>query len=324
MRQPASYPDKPERIEEIETHMSWVFLSRDYAYKMKKPVRYPFLDFSTLEGRHRDCDQELRLNHRLAPDVYLDVVPLIVQAEGDLALAGRGKPVEWLVKMRRLPADRMLDHMIRHHAVNEADVRNIGMLLAHFYLRSSPIEIDPSEYRHRYRDEIRANLQELARPNYDLLAQVITSVCAAQLRFLAEQAAAFDARVQAGRIVEAHGDLRPEHICLEDPPVIIDCLLSKREFRLLDPVDELAFFAMECERLGAESIGGVIREIYVRVTGDQVAEALWNFYKGYRACVRAKISAWHLDDPDVHDSAKWIERAKAYLHLAQKYAPVWH
>lgn len=319
LKQPATYPHTPTRIDTIETHMSWVFLADEYVYKLKKPVRYSFLDFSTVEARRRDCEAELRLNRRLAPDVYLDVVPLILGADGNARLGGVGQVLDWLVHMRRLPADRMLDHAIRHHAVDEDALRRAALRLADFYKGSPPIRMEPSEYRRRFDNDIRDNLLDLTQPRYGMPMELCRRIASAQILFLQQCPELLDERVRAGRIIEAHGDLRPEHVCLRLEPVFIDCLEFNREFRILDAADELAFLAMECERLGAPDVGQVFLDTYRHVTGDHPPEDLLHFYKSYRACLRAKIAVWHLDDPTVAEPAKWSKLGMDYLRLADDY-----
>lgn len=317
LKRPASYPDKLRQIEAVETHMSWVFLTDNYAYKLKKPVRYEFLDFSTVDARHHDCDEEVRLNRRLARDVYIGTVPLMASERGDMRLGGEGTAVDWLVKMRRLPRGRMLDHAIKNRVVSEVGITNTAMVLANFYKDSPPIEIAPSEYRQRFEADIHANLRELTIPAYGLPVDRVPSVCAAQLEFLKGASELFDRRVREGRIIEAHGDLRPEHICLEPEPVIIDCLEFKREFRILDPADELSFLVMECERLGAPAfVDRLIMETYSQITGDTPPKKLLHFYKSYRAGLRAKLAVWHLREPKVQDASKWLTLARQYLDMA--------
>ena len=321
LRQPDSYPEKPRQVESVQTHMSWVFLTDRYAYKLKKPVRYDSLDFSTVDARHYDCNEEVRLNGRLAPDVYLGTVPLTVNPSGEMELDGQGTAVEWLVQMRRLPAERFLDQAIRKHVVRETDIIQVASALANFYKRSPPIEIAPDEYTQRFEADIYANLRELTLANYGLTLDLVAGVCAAQMEFLKREFNLFDVRVSEGRIIEAHGDLRPEHICLEESkPVIIDCLEFKREFRILDPADELAFLALECERIGAPAfVPRLLFDQYRRITGDAPKESLLQFYMSYRASLRAKLAIWHLREPQVHDAIKWHQLAKQYLDLAARH-----
>ncbi|HEX5082326.1 MAG TPA: hypothetical protein VFY40_09780 [Blastocatellia bacterium] len=303
--------------------MSWVFLTDKHAWKLKKPVRRDFLDFSTLEARRRDCEEELRLNRRLAADVYYDTAPLTVDSQGDMRLAGDGETIDWLVKMRRLPADLMLDQAIANRTVSAADARKIGALLARFYMRSLPVEMTAAEYRKRLTDNLHANQRELENPAYAMPADLLESITRAQLGFLEQEGELLDRRAQNGKIIEAHGDLRPEHICLEREPVIIDCLEFNRDFRILDTVSELAFLALECERLGAPQIGDLILDTYSDETGDRPPVQLLAFYKSYHACLRAKIAVWHLKDHGINDTVKWTGRAKHYLHLAACGVPVY-
>lgn len=315
---PESYPEPTAVVEPVETHMSWVFLTERHAWKLKKPVRSQYLDFSTESARRLDCEEELRLNRRLSDGVYLEVVPLTADPEERLRIGGGGRPVDWLVKMRRLPAARMLDRMIRDRTVDAGDMRRAIERLAQFYRESTAIAITPDAYRARFAAEIAGNRRELAAPSYGLPAALIDSVCARQQAFLDRRPELFDARVRAGRIVEAHGDLRPEHMCLEPRPQIIDCLEFSRELRVLDAADELGFLALECERLGAPALGAVIFATYAAVTGDAPPEALVRFHQSHRACVRAKIAIRHLDDPALRGQTRWTAQALDYLRLAEE------
>jgi aminoglycoside phosphotransferase family enzyme len=309
-----TYPEHPTRIAAIETHMSWVFLTGRHAYKLKKPVRYEFLDFSTIEARRYDCEEELRLNRRLAPDVYLEIVPLT--ADGAMRIGGTGEIVDWLVKMRRLPAGGTLQDAIRNGTWTDNDIRRVAGLLGHFYNNAARVEIGFAEYRERFHRDIRANLAELANPAHRLPAGQVQRVHAAQLDFLERRKDLFDARVRERRIVEAHGDLRPEHVYLGPEPLITDCLEFNLQFRTLDPADELAFLAMECDRLGAPAIGPLLFGAYRDITGDRPPDALVRFYKGVRACLRAKLALWHLREPVVREPQKWPALAADYLRLA--------
>jgi aminoglycoside phosphotransferase family enzyme len=317
LRKPESYPEAPSRVETIETHMSWVFLTERYAYKLKKPVRYDFLDFSTIEARHADCTAELSLNRRLAPDVYLEMVPLMLDTEGRLHLDEWGEAIDWLVKMRRLPGERMLDRLIGTGGVEPGDIRRLAQLLVAFYRGCPPLEITAQQYRQQLQANVQTNRHELMLPAYGLPPYQIEAIHAAQLGFLQHEAGLFEQR--AGRVVEGHGDLRPEHVCLEASPVVIDCLEFKREFRILDAADELAFLAMECERLGAPQVGRMVFDTYTAITGDTPPPKLIDFYKSCRACLRAKLAVWHTRDHEVPDHAKWLGRAREYLALAEAY-----
>jgi len=320
LKRPESYPDRPRKVEFLETHMSWVFLTENYAYKLKKPVRNEYLDFSTVDARHHDCEEEIRLNRRLARDVYIGIVPLTADAERNILIGGNNTAVDWLVKMRRLPTEKMLDYEIKTQTVNKAEIARFALMLARFYKKSPPIEISLSEYKQRFELEIQDNLRVLTIPEYGLPIDLPPEVCAAQLDFLKRKSELFSRRVQERRIIEAHGDLRPEHICLEAEPLIIDSLEFKRKFRILDPADELSFLALECERLSAPPfVNNVIFETYNRITGDTPEEHLVKFYKSCRAGLRAKLAIRHLQFPEIPDISKWRNLAKIYLDMAKSH-----
>jgi len=316
---PRTYPDPPARIESIETHMSWVFLTATHAYKMKKPVRYAYLDFGTLAAREWNCREELRLNQPLAPDVYLDVVPLAMEPTGTVRLEGAGTTVEWLVKMRRLPANRMLDRLIREQNLDPHDIERLAQLLVAFYRAAAPVDMNGADYRAQFAHTIALNRSVLGLARYALPPELVAAPHDALAHALVAASAMLDRRTVERRIVEGHGDLRPEHVCLEPRPVIFDRLEFKREFRLLDAVDELSFFAMECERLGAARVGRLLLERYRALTGDRPTEPLRLFYSAHRACVRARLAILHIDELPPGAGTAWRERALAYLRLAQEY-----
>lgn len=320
LKDPRAYPQHPTRVGAIETHMSWVFLTDAYAYKLKKPARHAYLNFTTLAAREWSCREELRLNQALAPGVYLDVVPLVTDAAGEMYIERDGEVVEWLVKMRRLPAERMLDHLIRAHEATPFDIERLAHVLVAFYRESSPVALSAADYLARYRQMIAENERVLSASRYALSTLPVRKVHEALARTLKRRADMFARRVLERRIIEGHGDLRPEHACLEARPVIFDRLEFNRELRIIDPVEEISFLAMECERLGAAFVGQVLVDAYVRATGDNPPEALRRFYMAHRACVRARLAALHIDDLPPPSWAKWLATAADYLRIAEGYA----
>lgn len=317
LRQPAAYECGNDEVVVEETHMSWVFLVGKRAYKLKKPVCYSYLDFSTVEARARDCREEVRLNRRLAPDVYLGVVPLTVASGGGLSIGGNGVPVDWLVVMRRLPRERMLDRALSGGHVDREEVIAVADALCDFYRGATRADISPEEYVAQFRREQEKNREVLTDTAFDLDgARIADTLCLVD-DVLANDAALLMARVEAGRVVEGHGDLRPEHVCLNTPPVIIDCLEFNRELRLVDPVDELMFLGLECKRLGDGWIGATLFERYSARLGDAPPTALLDFYWRYRACLRARLSLVHILERDTRAPGKWLPLARQYLALAE-------
>lgn len=320
LRRPESYPEHTAAVEVVATHMSCVFLTDNHAYKMKRPVRFDYLDFSTLEARYRDCLEEVRLNRRLARDVYLGLTSITARPDGGLTLGGDGEVVEWLVKMRRLPRARMLDQVIQRSEVQADDIRRCARVLVEFYRRALPVALEGDEYRGRLENSIHANHLALSDPLFSLDAASIERIATCQLGMLNSAAELFDRRVGEGRIVEGHGDLRPEHVCLGAEPLFIDCLEFNREFRIVDPVDELGHLALECEFAGATAIGEVLFATYREESGDDPPARLIDFYRSCRAMLRAKLSIWHVRDHEAREHGKWTARAHRYLRLAERYA----
>ncbi len=312
---PEAYSPQPTHVDIVETHMSYVFLAGAFAYKLKKPVRQEQLDFTTLERRRYYCSEEVRLNRRLADDVYLGAIPLTQERDGTLALGGAGETVDWMVHMRRLPAAHMLDAIMARRPVHAREVDEIARRLADFYAQAPALSIAPQVLRERLARGLHTDLEELVRPEFGLNRERIERVVQQQRAFLAERAALFDVRARAGRIVEGHGDLRPEHMCLFPPAAIIDCLEFCEELRQVDPADELSFLALECTRLGQPHVGQWFLEVYTRTTGDAPPSDLLHFYRNYRALRRAKIAVWRLKDSAVRDRERFASKARRYLEL---------
>jgi aminoglycoside phosphotransferase family enzyme len=300
--------------------MSVVFLTERHAYKLKKPVRYEFLDFSTLAARRFDCEEEWRLNQTLAPGVYLGVVPLAVDDAGTPRLEGQGEVMEWLVKMRRLPASHMLDRRLRSGTLDRSELTVLAVRLAEFYGSCRVEVLTTADYLERLRQDMDANGTVLAEPAFGFSTGLINELQTAQRGFLERQTPLFEQRVREGRIVEGHGDLRPEHVCLLDPPVVFDCLEFNRRLRIVDPLDELAFLAMECERLGADFVGPELFRVYASRRGDPAPAALIDYYKCTRACMRARLSLLHTRELPRSGWARWQALAHDYLMLAHAYS----
>lgn len=311
----AAYPAAVRRVTCRETHMSFVFLTEDKVYKLKKPVRFPYLDFSTLDRRETACRAELCLNRRLAPDVYLDVVPLVLTSTG-LAIGGRGQVVDWLVVMRRLEEKCALDRAIEEDRVEPRQVARVVRLLGRFYRHAEhPIVSVPAQLSMLHLNAVTDGWQLLDR-RYGLPAGPVLKIMHAQLRFLDRRAGIMAARVAHRRIVDGHGDLRPEHIWLCDGVRIIDCLEFNARLRVVDPVDELSYLSLECERLGAAWVGDAIQRGVLRALNDDPPPELALFYRCHRAALRARLSVAHLLEPYPRTPEKWRPRALSYLKIA--------
>lgn len=313
--QAGSYRPAAREVIRHETHMSEVFLVDDRVYKLKKPVRFPYLDFSTLARREAACRAELRLNRRLAPDVYREVVPL-VRTETGFAIGGPGAAVDWLVVMNRLDGAQMLDRVIAETRLQRWQLDRLAAALVQFYRRAAAVLMPPATYLAQLRRDLAYNRRILLDPRFALPAGLVRSIDAVQRRFLVERQAAIVQRVRTRRIVDGHGDLRPEHIWLGDPVRIIDCLEFNAPLRMVDPLDEIAFLCLECDRLGAAWAGAYLRRRVEHALRDGPIDELFLFYRCRRATLRARLAIAHLLEAAPRLPEKWPPLARVYLQLA--------
>jgi len=316
LSQPEAYGGEVAQVEVRETHMSWVFLTERHVYKLKKPVTYPHLDFSTIEKRRRNCEAEVRLNRRLAEDVYLGIMPLRRDARG-LHLDGEGEVVDWLVHMVRLPEADMLDQRIADGRLERARIEKLANFLADFYART-PAETDEAYLDHLAREQpINRSVLELPELGFrETAAPLLDAVD----RAIDDLRPALEARIAAGCMVEGHGDLRPEHVCLNDSPKIIDGLEFNRRMRIIEPFDEVNYLGLECEMEGAAWVRPVLLEVLARRIDQRPGPALMALYGTFRMLLRARLSAAHLLEDHIRKPDKWRPQTFAYLALAEREA----
>jgi aminoglycoside phosphotransferase family enzyme len=316
LSRPDAYAHPVDAVVLRETHMSWVFLAGDRVYKLKKPVRFPYLDFSTLERREAACRAEVSLNRRLAPDVYIGVAPLAV-CDGGLSLGGTGRIADWLVVMRRLDEAWDLEQVLRDGRLEKPQLDRLAATLVHFYRRARPVPVSPGAHAREWTESVAANRRVLVDPRLGLPPAPIRRIDRIQRRFVAEHRGLLEMRVRRHRVVDGHGDLRPEHIWLNSEIRIIDGIEFNARLRAVDPFDEIAFLDLECERLGAAWAGQHIKTRVGRGLNDHdLPPALYHFYRCYRATLRARLAIAHLAEPRPRTPEKWPRLARAYLAIA--------
>jgi aminoglycoside phosphotransferase family enzyme len=296
--------------------MSWVFLTKDRVFKLKKPVRFSYLNFSTPAAREAACKEELRINQVLAPDVYLRVAALTRAANGRYALDGVGQTHDWLVVMRRLPAADMLDARLRSGGLTREQVEKLVPVLAGFYADAPSGDIGPDEYVNRFHRQLELDREIVLAAHFSIDHERATAMMEGLGNALERLASKLRARVEAGRIIEAHGDLRPEHICLCDPIRLIDRLEFDRRLRLLDPIEELSFLGMECAVAGAPWIGPLVTAGVMKALGDSACAELVHLHWALRASLRARLSLAHLLDEHPREPARWAPQAERHLDQA--------
>ncbi|MFO1393050.1 MAG: hypothetical protein U1F09_04710 [Steroidobacteraceae bacterium] len=318
--EPASLADKVAHLKRlvgsgdatIETHFAWIFLVGDRALKLRKPVRRDTMDYSTIAARHADAEDDVRLNRRLAPGVYLRVVPLVRRADGTLTAGGSGETVDWLVEMRRLDRTLFLDVMLARGAVRPAALDDVAGLLAGFYAAAEPAITGPGQLGARLAAQVAANA--LAIESLDVAKS--RGLATLQSAAIAALAAELDARARDGCVVEGHGDLRPEHVLLSSPPLIIDCLEFDRDLRILDRAEELCVLELECARIGHAAAGRRLLDACLAKLGDEPSARLLDLYRSHRAARKAKIYIWRSAEPDGGTPDEWRARAADYLETA--------
>ena len=319
---PETYPHHPQKIELVQTQMSFVFLAGDYVYKVKKPVDLGFLDYTTLEKRHFFCQQELVLNRRLCPDVYLEVVP-IVESGGQINIGGKGEVIEYAVKMRQLPRERMMDKLLPLGKVTEEMVITVAAKLAAFHdkARTGP-EISVYGELTTITTNTDENFTQTEKYiDISIPAQRYHRINAYTDNFVKANTPLFQKRLKKGRIKDCHGDLHAAHVCFSDGIQIYDCIEFNDRFRYADVASEIAFLAMDLDRYQRADLSRAFVNAYVRLSRDEELLQLLNFYKCYRAYVRGKVTSFMLDDPYILETEKTnvLAAARMYFGLAESY-----
>jgi aminoglycoside phosphotransferase family enzyme len=317
LRAVANHKDTPRRITVIETHFAWIFLSRRFAWKLRKPLRHASMDYRTLHQRRRGCAAEVTLNQRLAPGVYLDVVPLTMAHSGRLRLGGSGRPVDYLVKMRRLAAASMLDVVLQRRSLRGGEVAALLDALGRFFRTARQRPLPDGDYLtqlRRGRSACRRSLLACT-PGLTALIERVDLLQRAAHKALRQELAA-----RGAHLVDGHGDLRPEHVCLRPRIAVIDCIEFEPELRRLDPLEELAFLALEMGRQGHAAMAWAMLRQYRDIHAPAASDALLHFYMSHRALVRATLSAWHIGDPQFPDPRPWRRRTRSYLRDAARHA----
>lgn len=322
--EPSSYPHRPSAVKHLQTHISDIFIAPPYVYKVKKPVNLGFLDFSALEKRKHFCSEEVELNRRLCPGVYLGVEQITL-GDGKLSLGGQGEAVEYAVRMRELPESGFLLNMLRDGGIGEEDLRRISRKLVDFYL-SQPRSEEVTVYG--LPERIRVNIDENLSLSRRFAGITITqsaydALCYYNERFFAKNRGLFLKRMEDGFIKDCHGDLHLGNICLNrDGICIYDCIEFNERFRYIDTASDIAFLAMDLDYNGFHGLSHFIVDETARAMDDPGIYGVIDFYKCYRAFVRGKVESIKAFEPEVPEDEKEesLENAGRYFRLALRYA----
>jgi len=317
-----AYPESPQRVELVQTQMSFVFLTDDYVYKVKKPVDLGYLDYTTLEKRRFYCHREVELNQRLCPDAYLGVVP-ITKDRDNISIEGKGKAIEYAVKMRRLPQEAMMDVLLAKTQVSPQMVVGVAQKLAEFHQRAET-NADISVFGDL--DTITQNTEENFSQTEKYIGHTISQeqyhrIMNYTRAFIKKNTSLFHKRMAEGRIRDCHGDLHAAHICFSNDICIYDCIEFNDRFRYCDVASEVAFLAMDLDHHRRTDLSQSFVDAYVAASQDSELLELLNYYKCYRAYVRGKVEGFKLDDPYIskEEKVRVLAVARQYFELAESY-----
>jgi aminoglycoside phosphotransferase family enzyme len=322
---PAAYDDAAGKIEIIQTHISYVFLTRKFVYKVKKAVNLGFLDFTTLEKRRFYCEKEVELNRRLCRDMYLEVVP-INKLDSFIKVKGEGETVEYAVKMKRMPKDRMMNSLLEKSQVDKKLIDRIARIVADFH---SKAETSARTSKFGSLAIIKGNWNENYEQTREFVDRTISPadfnfILARIDAFIEQNKAFFEKRMADGRVRDCHGDIHSGNIFVTNGIYIFDAIEFNERFRYSDVASDIAFLAMDLDYKERTDLSNFLVEKYVEYSGDQELLRLLPFYKCYRAYVRGKVTSFKLEDPNVSSKDKKAaeKEAKTYYKLASTYAKI--
>lgn len=317
LQKPETYDVPVDLIAVRETHTAMVFLTADHAYKLKKPVRLPYLDFSTLKARRHFCEEEVRLNRELAGDIYIRTRPLAPDKSNRVCIGGTGRAIDWLVEMLRLPEDDMLDRRLATHAhVSIGEIQTLADHLADFYRRQQLRQRNGDAYLGHLLRESTTNREHLQDMRRHLDGAYSDELVSGAVQSVEEHVPEIKDRIAKSLVVEGHGDLRAEHVCLLPVPVVFDRLEFDASMLFVDIYDEINYLGLECDWLGAGWIRGVLLRRMENMIGFPPSAGLLSAYGCFRLLLRARLSIDHLLDRHPRTPEKWPIQAKRYLRAA--------
>ncbi len=320
--QPNAYLEETGKIELVQTHISFVFLTKNHVYKVKKAVNFGFLDFSTLDKRRFFCEKELELNRRLCPEIYLEVVS-INKSDG-IKVKGSGETVEYALKMKRLPQERIMTVLLKEDKVDKKTIDAIAQKVAQFHSQAQTnseisefgsLKIVKTNWDENFAQTIKYINQTISKADYDFMQNRING-------FMDNNKALFEQRISDKRVRDCHGDLHSGNIFLTDKICIFDAIEFNDRFRYSDVASDVAFLAMDLKKKKKSSLADYFITQYLAYSKDAQLKQMLPFYKCYRAYVRGKVISFKLDDPNIKSEEKnaAIKEASAYFRLAADYA----
>ncbi len=320
---PEIYPDHPQTIKFIETHISLLFLTGNHVYKLKKSVDFGFLDFTSLEKRKYYCEQEVKLNRRLSPSIYLGVVR-ITKEGNQILLDGIGELVEYAVKMKQIPEEYLMDQLLEKKQVTSKMIEAVSEKLVNFYFAAETNDLIKSFAKpERVKQDTDENFEQTEKYiEVTISKEIYEEVKNRTNNFFETNEAIFHQRIATDQIRDCHGDLRLEHIFWGEEISIFDCIEFNERFRYTDVAADIGFLAMDLDYHGRQDLSEHLIRAFIGESGDQELIEVLDFYKCYRAYVRGKVESFRLDDPHIPEEEKKEaqKRAQKYFNLAHRYS----
>lgn len=317
------FPESTNYKELIETHISWVILCDQFVYKIKKPIHYSFLDFSTAELRKHFCAREVLLNKRFAEEIYLEVLP-IFELNGSLIIGGNeGTIVDYAVKMRKLDPEKQMDILLSQNKVSASDIRKLAETIAHFHKNTTIIyENDLMDLQGKFND-LAAEKQFVSENLGPGSGSIIGDAITVSDKFLIDNKDLLAERLRSGFLRDCHGDLHTRNIFLLPAPQLFDCIEFNDEFRQIDVLNEGAFLCMDLDTSGKKDLSDLFIEHYnllfpsIRTEDER---KLFIYYKSYRANIRAKVNSLRARSAtDEAEKINALSGAGKYLELMNSY-----
>jgi len=324
LMKPEAYDEEPGKIELAQTHISFVFLTRNFVYKVKKAVDLGFLDFTTLEKRRFFCEKELELNRRLCGDMYLEVVP--INKSNVIKIKGEGETVEYAVKMKRMPQEKMMSRLLEENKVDSKFIDKIAKIIAEFHSKAETnkrisefgsLEIIRTNWKENFEQTMEFINKTISTEEFNLIRERIDD-------FMKRNMSLFEKRIAEGRVRDCHGDIHSGNIFVTDRIYIFDAIEFNERFRYSDIASDIAFLAMDLDFKERAYLSNFFVKRYIEYSRDQELMRLLPFYKCYRAYVRGKVVSFKLKDPSIYREEKnaAIKEAKAYFKQASTYAKI--
>jgi aminoglycoside phosphotransferase family enzyme len=322
LMKPEAYDEESGSIELVQTHISFVFLTKRFVYKVKKAVDFGFLDFTTLEKRRFFCEKELELNRRLCGDMYLEVVP--INKADAIKIKGAGETVEYAVKMKRMPQEKMMSKLLEKNKVDDKLIDRIAKIIAEFHSKAETsrrisefgsLAVIETNWKENFEQTEEFVGKTISTEDFKLIHERVED-------FMKRKVSLFEKRRAEGRVRDCHGDIHSGNIFVTDGIYIFDAIEFNERFRYSDVAADVAFLAMDLDFRERPDLSDFFVERYIKYSGDQELAKLLPFYKCYRAYVRGKVISFKLKDPNVssEDRNSAVKEAKAYFKLASTYA----